>query len=295
MQKMSGLDLSFAAAELAPLQGKHIAKIRRTEAGIFLFKIGSEELLFEPGVRLHLTRQSLQATGSPDGFTGYLRKNFEGKTAQGIAQHGTDRILEISTRSKERLVFELFRKGNLIAVGEDGIIASCLQREEAGGRKIARGERYGYPRATAFEMRVPPQVAFCVQENAKGEPVSFSSDASKGGRVFGTFSEMADFYYANQRQESDAERAAGEKLKKLSERLSSQQESLAQVQKEREAAKGAGDAIYADFEKVESLLSLVRSLKKSGAGEEEINRQLAAKKARVRGSEVELETGGKSG
>ena len=291
MQKMSGLDLSLALAEIAPLQGKRIAKIRRTEAGIFLFRIGDGELLFEPGVRLHLTRQSLQATGTPDGFVGYLRKNFEGKTAQGIAQYGTDRILEIATRSNEKLVFELFRKGNLIAVGQDGIIASCLQREEAGGRKIARGERYEYPKATAFELKKPEKVAFCVQENAGGEPVSFSPDAAKGGsRQFGTFSEMADFYYANQKQESDAQRAAGEKLKKLSERLSLQQESLAHVQKEREGAKGAGDAVYANFEKVESLLSLVRSLKKSGIGEEEINRQLAAKKARVRGSEVELET-----
>lgn len=291
MQKMSGLDLSFASAELAPLQGKRIARVRRTEDGIFLFKIGSEELLFQPGARLHLTRQSLQATGSPDGFVAYLRKNFEGKTAQEIHQHGTDRILEITTRSKERLVFELFRKGNLIAVGEDGIIASCLQKEEAGGRKIARGEKYEYPKATAFELKKPGNIAFCVQENGEGGPVSFSLDAAAGGKGFATFSEMADHYYANQVEKSEAQRAVEARLKKLSERLASQEETLARLRQEKDAARKAGDAIYADFEAIDALLSLVRQLKKSGASEEEINRRLAEKKAGVRGSGLELETG----
>ena len=289
MQKMSGLDLSLAVAELAPLQGKRISKIRRTASGIFLFKIGGEELLFQPGVRLHLTRQSLQATDSPDGFVAFLRKNFEGKTAQEMRQYGTDRILEIATRSKERLVFELFRKGNIIAVGEDGIIVSCLQKDEAGGRRVARGERYVYPKATAFEIKKPGKIAFCVQENGKGEPVSFSLDAAAGGKEFAGFSEMADYYYANQVQESDAQRAASERLRGLNARLASQEETLARLQQEKWAAKKAGDSIYANFEGIDALLSLVRHLKKGGATEEEINRQLASKKARVHGSELELE------
>ena len=73
MQKMSGADLGFVLLELASLQGKRIARIRKTAEGIFLFKIGSDELLFQPGVRLHLTRQALSATDAPDGFVGFLR------------------------------------------------------------------------------------------------------------------------------------------------------------------------------------------------------------------------------
>ncbi|MCX6773189.1 MAG: hypothetical protein NTV88_05490 [Candidatus Micrarchaeota archaeon] len=62
MQKMSGVDLYFAVAELKHLEGKRIARVRKTDSGIFLFKIGSEELLFQPGLRLHLTRQVLQGS-----------------------------------------------------------------------------------------------------------------------------------------------------------------------------------------------------------------------------------------
>ncbi len=289
MQKMSGLDLQFAASELAHLAGKRVAKIRRTEEGVFLFKIGSGEMLFEPGVRLHLTRQALKATEAPDGFVGYLRKNFEGKTAAEIMQVPSERIVEITTKSKEKLVFELFRKGNVIAIGEDGIIAACLEKDETGGRRIARGERYAYPKATSFEIKKPEKIAFAVQLNEKGEPVSYSVDGSGQGRAFQTFSEAADFYYANAPKESEEEKAASANLKKLQGRLESQQKTLAGLSEKRAQAKIAGDAIYADFEKVESLLSLVRQMKKAGKNEEEINRELERHKAKIKGAEIEIE------
>ncbi|VVC01541.1 Uncharacterised protein [uncultured archaeon] len=289
MQKMSGIELSFVAAELAPLQGKRIAKIRKTAEGIFLFKIGAGEMLFEPGVRLHLTRQVHQATEAPDGFVALLRKQLEGKTEEKIAQYGTDRILEITTRSKERLAFELFRKGNLIYIGEGGRIISCLQKEEAGGRKIARDEPYAYPPATSFVQKMPEKTAFLVQENEKGEPASFSLDAQKGGKGFPSFSEALDFYYANQKEESAASAAAQQKLGKLQERLESQQKTLAKMEAEQGEAKGKGDAIYQNFDALDSLLSLVRGMKKMGASDEEIEKALWQHKARLKGAQVEVE------
>ncbi|MFA6489262.1 MAG: NFACT family protein [Candidatus Micrarchaeia archaeon] len=289
MQKMSGLDLKFAVSEIAHLEGKRLAKIRKTESGVFLFKIGSEEMLFEPGVRLHLTRQALVASERPEGFTSFLRKNFEGKTAQSIKQYGTDRIVEIETRSKEKLVFELFRKGNLIAVGEDGVIVACLEKEEAGGRRIARGEKYAYPKATSFEFKVPPKIAFVVQENDEGEPSSYSLDAAKGGKEFPSFSEALDFYFANQKSESEEERKAARKLEALSSRLAGQEEALAKLGVEKARAKEAGDAIWNDLERIDALASLVREMKKAGKSEAEINAALQGRKAKLSGSELELE------
>lgn len=305
MQKMSGADLGLVLAELALLQGKRIAKIRRTQEGIFIFKIGSEELLFQPGVRLHLTRQALQATDAPDGFVGFLRKALEGKTAQEIKQVQGERIVEITTRSKERLVFELFRKGNLILVGEDshrashdgaplpagkegGNIYACLLHDEAGGRKVARGEKYEYPKAQPYAAKVPSEVAFSVKENEKGEPTGFSYDASQAGRKFATFCEALDYYYANQREESDGQKAAAGRMEKLRERLESQEGALARIEAERLEARKAADEISADFERLEGLLALVRKMKKDGASEEEINRAVAAQKARVEGAQLQV-------
>ena len=286
---MSGADLSFAVAELAPFAGKRIAKIRKTEEGVYLFKIGSEELLFQPGVRFHLTRQVHQATEAPDGFVAFLRKNLEGKTAQVIAQWGVDRVVEITTRSKEKLIFELFRKGNIIYVDESGAILACSNTEESGGRKIGRGEKYEYPKATQFEQKLPEKIAFVVQENEKGEPTSFSIDAAKGGKEFPTFSEAADYYYANQTEESEGQAAAEGRMKKLQARLASQRETLARMEKERGGVKEKGDAIYANFEKVEQLLALVKRMKKEGKKEEEIAREIEKYGAKISGSELEVE------
>ena len=289
MQKMSGADLAYVLLELASLQGKRIARIRKTADGIFLFKIGSEELLFQPGVRLHLTRQALAATDAPDGFVGFLRKNLEGKTAQEIKRVEGERIVEITTRSKERLVFELFRKGNLILVGEDGLIYACLLKDDTGGRLVARGEKYEHPKATPFAQKTPQSIAFCVQENEKGEPVSFSLDAAKGGKKFDSLCEALDYYYANQREDSGAQRAAAEKMEKLQQRLTSQEEMLEQIEKQRAEVKAVASEVSKDFDRLDGLLALVRKMKKQGASEEEINRGIASYKARVKGSELEIE------
>ncbi len=291
MQKMSGADLHFAVSELKLLEGKRIAKIRKTDRGVFLFKIGGAELLFEPTVRFHLTMQAHQAMGAPDGFVAFLRKNLEGKTAQRISQYKTDRIVEIGTKSNERLVFELFRKGNLIFVGEDGVIISCLNREEAGGRKIARGEKYCYPRETSFELKLPQKPVFGVKLDEKGVPVSYSLQAAQTDVPFKTFSEAADFYYANQKEESEAQKEAAHKIASLQQRLELQQKSVEGLIAEKKAAKLSGDAIYSDFERAEALLTQVRRMKKEGRSEAEINGWLSGRGAILKGAVLEIEVG----
>ncbi|MCX8198371.1 MAG: NFACT family protein [Candidatus Micrarchaeota archaeon] len=289
MRKMSGLHFALACRELASLQGKRIARIRKTEDGIYLFKIGGEEVLFEPGVRLHLTRLQLSAAEKPDGFVSYLRKRLEGKTAQEIRQHGNDRIAEICARSKERLVLELFRKGNIILVSESGIIEACLKSEEAGGRRIAKGEIYRYPEPTGFQLEFPKEIAFSVQENEKGEAVSFSCDAKDAGRRFGSLSEALDYYYAHAKKESPAEKALKEKLERLRRRIEEQEKAIGELSKRRQEARMAAEAIYRNFGLVEEAIGLARRMKKEGASEEEINRELCGRKARLRGAQLEIE------
>lgn len=289
MQKMSGLDLSFAVAQMAALLGKRIAKIRRTGEGVFLFKIGADELLFEPGVRLHLTRQSLKAAEAPDGFTSLMRKLFEGKTIEKIAQRENERIVEIAVRSKERLVFELFRKGNLALVGEDGRIISCLNKDESGGRRIAKGEPYSYPKPTGFEIKRPKTARFAVHEE-NGAVKAYSTDgAAAGGREFSEFGDALDFYYANVPRESEGEKEASALVKRLAERRKSQEEAVARLEKERLAAKEAGDKIYSNFEELSAILELVQKMKKAKRADGEISLELEKHKAKLSGQNVEKE------
>ena len=166
---------------------------------------------------------------------------------------------------------------------------ACLYKDEAGGRKVSRGEKYEYPKAAPYAARMPPAVAFSVKENELGEPVGYSCDAAVEGRRFPSFSEALDHYYANQRGESGAQKAAAQREEKLCGRLRSQEEALARIEAQREEVKAVADAIVADSERLEELLSLVRGMKKQGASEEEMNRALAAHKAKVKGAKLEVE------
>ena len=77
MQKMSGFELGFAVADLQALSGKRIAKVRETKNGIYLLKIGSGELLFEPGVRLHLYGKAEARPGRKMGHYNCLAASVE--------------------------------------------------------------------------------------------------------------------------------------------------------------------------------------------------------------------------
>ncbi|MCX6773188.1 MAG: hypothetical protein NTV88_05485 [Candidatus Micrarchaeota archaeon] len=131
---------------------------------------------------------------------------------------------------------------------------------------------------------------FAVKQNDLGEPVSYScSGDGTGGKTFAAFSEMADFFYANQKEESAGEAAANERMKSLQARLASQEKTLVSLGKERREAKEAGDAVYAAFSEIDALLAFVRQMKKDGKSESEINAALASKKAKIKGAEVEID------
>ncbi|MEM4554477.1 MAG: NFACT family protein [Candidatus Anstonellaceae archaeon] len=289
MQQMSSADLHFVLAELSFLQGKHIGKIRKTQDGIFLFKIGSQELLFEPPVRLHLTMQAFQAQPSPDGFVAFLRKRLEGKKVDRIWQHESDRIVLLKSE-EQMLIFELFRKGNLILADSNNCILACLRNDDAGGRKIAKGEKYSFPKPTGFKMNLPLVPSFGVKLDASGKPSSYSFEAQEGDLKFQTFSEALDFYYANQPRETADEREAQKAYKKLVERLEHQKKALEEIELKRQEARKCAEAIYSNFEAVSQVLQEANELKAKGLEIEKINDVLAAKKAKfVSAFELEIE------
>jgi predicted ribosome quality control (RQC) complex YloA/Tae2 family protein len=165
-------------------------------------------------------------------------------------------------------------------------------RDDAGGREIAHGETYEYPKGTPYEMKLPLDVAFSVGKGADGLPVSFSSDAKAASDAavrFPTISEALDFYYSNQREASGRQKGAAAKLGKLEERLAQQKKTLDDAIGERRRLREAGDAIYSNFERVEEALNIVHELKRQGKGEDEISQALHRLGAKLVGEEIEIE------
>ncbi|MCX6777319.1 MAG: NFACT family protein, partial [Candidatus Micrarchaeota archaeon] len=78
-----------------------------------------------------------------------------------------------------------------------------------------------------------------------------------------------------------ANAAAGDKRKeetdKLKRKLEEQEKKVIEFELESDGAKAAGDAIYANYEKVDGVLAAIRNLRKSGAGWDEVRGKTGAK------------------
>lgn len=294
MQKMSYAELFFAVSEASQLlEGKRISRIRRTPEGVFLFKIGAEELLFQPPIRFHITRQHFKASDQPDGFVSFLRKALEGKTAKSISLVENERIVQLSTKSNEKLVFELFRKGNLILLSESNTVLSCLRQDDAGGRKIAKNEQYSLPKPSSFKPKIPAEVAFIVhEEEGSGQPSYFSCDASSAkekSKKFASMSEALDYYYSRQLQKSKEQEMAEQAISGLKARLDLQKKSLSALEEEQQKARSLADCIMANASFLDEVLEGVRAMKKQGQDDKSINAFLSKWKAKIDGYKIEID------
>jgi len=108
---------------------------------------GRVDVAFQAGIRMHLTQYPLPNPKIPPNFPMLLRKYIKGATVEDIKQHNFDRIIEIDVKKEHRftLVVELFAKGNIILLNEEGRIILPLKRKLWSDRKISSREEYKYP------------------------------------------------------------------------------------------------------------------------------------------------------
>ena len=168
------------------------------------------------------------------------------------------------------------KKGTELSEKECGQVADEI------GRIVANARPLGYAKeGKPEEFSLCTLSQFCGFEIIEGK----------------TLNELADGYFhahAGEKQGAKPSGEAGQKRKqmeKLEKRLASQKSEVEQMEKESAEMKEAGDAIYADYEKVEALLAKVKEMKKSGAGDAEISSALAKLGAKYDGKKGKIETG----
>jgi predicted ribosome quality control (RQC) complex YloA/Tae2 family protein len=142
MYKMTNLDYSFIVKELSYLVGKHFSRIRKLGEGLYRMKIGSTEIVCEPGIRLHATRHMEEAE-TPDKFVQKVSKELDNAKLLSVEQVNNDRVVSFSF-TKGQLVFELFGDGNTILV-RDGKTVCAARYESWAGREIKAGADYKTP------------------------------------------------------------------------------------------------------------------------------------------------------
>jgi len=153
MKAMSNVDIYAISSELkrslkdarfqkAYQPGKDTVLIRFHVPGI-----GRRDVVFQAGLRVHITQYPPQNPKVPPSFPMLLRKYLSGATVSEVRQHHFDRILEIEFQKEHRytLIIELFSKGNIILLDEEGQIILPLKRKLWQDRRISSKEPYKYP------------------------------------------------------------------------------------------------------------------------------------------------------
>ena len=109
---------------------------------------GRKDIVMQAGVRIHLTDYPQPNPTIPPNFPMLLRKHLSGGRISSIKQHDFDRIVEIKVEKRDStytLVVELFSKGNVILLDEEGKIISPFKHKHWHDRDITAHEMYKYP------------------------------------------------------------------------------------------------------------------------------------------------------
>lgn len=108
---------------------------------------GRRDVIFQAGLRVHVTHYPPINPKVPPSFPMLLRKYLSGATVSEVRQHNFDRIMEIEFQKEHKytLIIELFSKGNIILLDEEGQIILPLKRKLWQDRRISSKETYKYP------------------------------------------------------------------------------------------------------------------------------------------------------
>lgn len=152
-QSMSNLDIQITIKELRSLLVNGILEnIYQTEKNIFLFKIYNAgnryDIIFEPGIRFHLTNFKYPFPKTPPHFTTMLRRFIRRSRVREITQHDFDRIVIMDLDTKKgsiKVIFELFSFGNIILVDAKNQIRLALKYKKMRDRIIRINESFLFP------------------------------------------------------------------------------------------------------------------------------------------------------
>ncbi len=150
MRQLTSFDHLAIANELKDLIGRRYTKFSNLPTG-YKLKIGSADILFLPPDRLYKTNYTVPAS-SPDAITQKVRKELRGLKLEDVRTLNLDRVVMLDFGMR-KLVFELFREGNILLLDENGTIVSVLYPGSWRHRELKVGVMYKTPPEPAISRR----------------------------------------------------------------------------------------------------------------------------------------------
>jgi len=150
MKELSALDLYYLTEEFQILVGGKIDKVFGDKKKELLIqfhipKLGKKLMKITP-THVYLT-QTKQVSERPNNFCMALRKFTSNRWVRKISMHGFERVLEFELEGKEKnkLIIELFHKGNIILCDDAGKIKLIQETQKWKDRTLRGGVQYVYP------------------------------------------------------------------------------------------------------------------------------------------------------
>ncbi|MEM0372741.1 MAG: NFACT family protein [archaeon] len=235
--------VKMLAQELnAELRGKFVQKVQQVGEKTFriTFSAPKRELIIEPGRRMHLTNYVVSVPEKASQIAMFLRKRIGGKRVERVYQHANDRIVVIEFSNGLSLIAEFFSHGNFVLADSGGVILFTMQKEEWKDRKLAKGEKYVFPKNLS-ERPLKEDYSPVTKEDVERKGVNAALDD----------------YYSNARLVNPV-------VEKLKRRLALQEESLREFSRLAEESRAKGDAIYAAYARVSEIIESGKSQRGSG-------------------------------
>ena len=191
---VSALDIHYLIKEIAPLiQEGFVDKIYQSkeEKGELLIRLrspktGKQQLFFKAPDAFFLTEHRYQWPQFPPGFCMQLRKHLSNAHIESIEQYGFDRILVLNFAKgpiKWRLIVELFSKGNIVLVSDDGMIRGVMDLQRWSERELRVNVPYEFPKGAADPRAFSPQdIRSSFMEKGKSLVRFCAADLGLGGK-----------------------------------------------------------------------------------------------------------------
>jgi predicted ribosome quality control (RQC) complex YloA/Tae2 family protein len=156
MFSLTSLDVHYLVREVRPLIiESFVDKIYQSKEnkGQFLIRMrnpkhGKQQLFITVPEAFFLTTHRYEWPVSPSGFCMQLRKHLHNTQLVSIEQHGFERIVELTFKKGDiewKIVIELFSKGNVVLVNNEGLIRGVMDLQRWKDRTLRVNAPYEYP------------------------------------------------------------------------------------------------------------------------------------------------------
>ena len=160
MFTLTSLDVHFLIKEIRPLiLESFVDKIYQSkdDKGQFLIRMrspssGKQQLFIQVPQAFFLTNHRFEWPQQPSGFCMQLRKHLSNAQLISIEQHSFERIVTFVFRKGEvswKLIIELFSKGNVVLVNNEGLIRGVMDLQRWKDRTLRVNTPYEFPPSIA--------------------------------------------------------------------------------------------------------------------------------------------------